>query len=71
MARDAITERMRSAAREFESAAIDAGFDFVKVEFRSRFWSLNGEQELWVFGIDANNKSHRWEEGNDGRGNDA
>ena len=65
MARDAITERMRSAAREFESAAVDAGFDFAKVEYESGLWSLNGEQGLRVFGIDVNDRLHRWKEGKD------
>lgn len=65
MAYDAITERMRSAAREFERASIDAGFDFAKVEYESGLWSLNDEQGLRVFGIDVNDRSHRWEEGKD------
>ena len=58
-----ITDRMKAAANEFESAAIDAGFDFAKVEMESGEWSLVRKHELRIFGVDVNDKSHRWTTG--------
>lgn len=60
-----VTSRMKNAAYEFERARIDAGFDYAKVESDSADWSLDGKTKLRVFGIDSDNKSHRWEEGID------
>ena len=61
-----ISDRVRAIAYELERARIDLGFDYMKVESESGEWSLSSKPELRAFGIDSDNKSHRWEEGING-----
>ncbi len=55
-----ITPEMKAAAFAFESAAIDAGFDFANIRFESTSWALDEVQRLQIFGVDSSNKSHQW-----------
>lgn len=57
-----VTDRMIAAAHEFQSACIDAGFDYGKLTFESADWSINFKQYLRIFGVDMFNKTHTWEE---------
>lgn len=55
-----ITERMKAAASEFESAALDAGFIAARATVETAEWTSSGHV-LRVFGYDRKHKSHKWE----------
>jgi len=55
-----VTRDMIIAAEKFQSACIDAGFDYASVRYEDKSWSLDGNVLLRVFGIDRDNKSHEW-----------
>lgn len=57
-----ITDRMITAAREFESAAIDAGFIAARATVETAEWTPSGHV-LRVFCYDRKHKSHKWEVG--------
>lgn len=58
-----ITERMMAAAREFESAALDAGFIAARATVETNEWTSGNGHVLRVFGYDRKHKSHKWEGG--------
>lgn len=58
-----VTERMMAAAREFESAALDAGFIAARATVETNEWTSGNGHVLRVFGYDRKNKSHKWEGG--------
>lgn len=62
-----ITERMMAAAREFESAALDAGFIAARATVETDEWTSGNGHVLRVFGYDRKQKSHKWEGGANGR----
>ena len=55
-----VTREMIIAAERFQSACIDAGFDYASVRYEDTSWSTDGKMLLRVFGIDRANKSHDW-----------
>lgn len=55
-------ERIVHLARELESAAIDAGFQMLRVTFETDEYTVEEFGNTRVFAIDANNVSHLWAE---------
>lgn len=62
-----ITERMKAAALEFESAALDAGFIAARATVETDEWTSGNGHVLRVFCYDRKQKSHKWEGGANGR----
>ena len=57
-----ITDAMKQAAHDFESAAIDAGMDFAKAVYESQLWG-GVESGVTIFAIDKDNRTHIWKGG--------
>ena len=54
--------RIVHLARELESAAIDAGFQMLRVTFETDEYTVEEFGNTRVFAIDTNNVSHLWAE---------
>ena len=57
-----INEQVLKAAWAFESAAIDAGYDYAKVTFESTAWN-DGKPSLFICCVDRDNKTVYYTEG--------
>ena len=54
-----ISDAMKKAAQDFETAAIEAHMDFAKIVYESQLWG-GFDKGVSIFAIDEENRSHKW-----------